>query len=436
MFVDPIFKGNYSSRLSHSCDPNCGTITTVSNGNYIIGMFALKNISYGEELTFDYCSYSEDMNECKKAICLCGSRICRGSYLEFSNSGNKLRSLEKHQPFLKRQYLIFQAGIQKKIINDSILKEFSFERNILANLPGWLVDWITSILEFIKQETDGLTASSNENKVLLSNDIKENRLQNLVISIDKIKYFLSKTKTKTQKSPLTPLRHDEIIKYLWGKPRLKTMINKNKRVEPRNVIEELVMALLGAPLIKEIREIFSFILLMDSEIQGLTKRSKQRAVILMKLVFLYLSEMIQKIAVVLQKESIVEDKGCHYWAISDILYFYSFTKCYFRAFEYDPVESPDVYIRKCELSNQQTYQKEEKSDLETDGSIVFTGKKRYESLFLWEQMTYWYKQTEISMKKEKKGVLVYPNLYESFATSNFGYPFIRSGKVRWIFEII
>lgn len=58
-FVDPINKGNYSSRLSHSCDPNCGTVTTVSDGKYTIGMYALKSIAYGEELTFDYCSTTE-----------------------------------------------------------------------------------------------------------------------------------------------------------------------------------------------------------------------------------------------------------------------------------------------------------------------------------------------------------------------------------------
>lgn len=59
LFVDPINKGNYSSRLSHSCDPNCGTVTTVVDGRYTIGMYALKGIEYGEELSFDYCSTTE-----------------------------------------------------------------------------------------------------------------------------------------------------------------------------------------------------------------------------------------------------------------------------------------------------------------------------------------------------------------------------------------
>ena len=63
LFVDPIIKGNYSSRLSHSCNPNCGTVTTVSNGRYVIGMYAMRDIQHGEELTFDYCSTTESKAE-------------------------------------------------------------------------------------------------------------------------------------------------------------------------------------------------------------------------------------------------------------------------------------------------------------------------------------------------------------------------------------
>jgi SET domain-containing protein len=58
--VDPILYGNYSSRLSHSCNPNCSTIIQVRNNQYSIGMFAIKDVSYGEELCFNYCSVRFD----------------------------------------------------------------------------------------------------------------------------------------------------------------------------------------------------------------------------------------------------------------------------------------------------------------------------------------------------------------------------------------
>jgi SET domain-containing protein len=56
--VDPILHGNFSSRLSHSCTPNCQTINKVKKDEYSIGMFTNKDVSFGEELCFDYCSVS------------------------------------------------------------------------------------------------------------------------------------------------------------------------------------------------------------------------------------------------------------------------------------------------------------------------------------------------------------------------------------------
>ena len=47
LVVDPFKKGNFSSRFSHSCNPNCGTISTVSDGKYFIGMYSFNDIEYG-----------------------------------------------------------------------------------------------------------------------------------------------------------------------------------------------------------------------------------------------------------------------------------------------------------------------------------------------------------------------------------------------------
>ena len=83
LVVDPISQGNFSSRLSHSCDPNCATVSTVSDGKYNLAMYAIKDISYGEELCFDYCSFTDEKGEYDKANCLCASKLCRGKYLHF-----------------------------------------------------------------------------------------------------------------------------------------------------------------------------------------------------------------------------------------------------------------------------------------------------------------------------------------------------------------
>lgn len=68
--IDPIIKGSFASRLSHSCFPNCATMIHVNNGEYSIGMFATRNIKYGEELCFDYKSVTESEKEYESAICL------------------------------------------------------------------------------------------------------------------------------------------------------------------------------------------------------------------------------------------------------------------------------------------------------------------------------------------------------------------------------
>lgn len=75
----------------------------------MIGMFALKDIKYGEELTFDYCSYTEDPIESKKAICLCGSRMCRGTYLEFTKSNEGRNRLDKLLPVFKRKKILMKV---------------------------------------------------------------------------------------------------------------------------------------------------------------------------------------------------------------------------------------------------------------------------------------------------------------------------------------
>lgn len=59
LYVNPLHKGNYASRLSHSCNPNCIMLTSISNGQYFIGLYAYKEILPGEELTYDYCCMTD-----------------------------------------------------------------------------------------------------------------------------------------------------------------------------------------------------------------------------------------------------------------------------------------------------------------------------------------------------------------------------------------
>ena len=52
--IDAGPKGNLARFMNHSCDPNCITQKWTVNGDTRVGLFALKDISDGTELTFNY----------------------------------------------------------------------------------------------------------------------------------------------------------------------------------------------------------------------------------------------------------------------------------------------------------------------------------------------------------------------------------------------
>lgn len=74
--IDASAKGNLGRFVNHSCDPNCRTEKWVVNGEICVGLFALRNIKKGEELTFDY-NYVRVFGAAAKK-CHCGSSKCRG----------------------------------------------------------------------------------------------------------------------------------------------------------------------------------------------------------------------------------------------------------------------------------------------------------------------------------------------------------------------
>ncbi|KAL7246186.1 hypothetical protein ACSBR2_001338 [Camellia fascicularis] len=74
--IDACAKGNLGRFINHSCDPNCRTEKWMVNGEVCIGLFALKDIKKGEEVTFDYNFVRVFGAAAKK--CVCGSSQCRG----------------------------------------------------------------------------------------------------------------------------------------------------------------------------------------------------------------------------------------------------------------------------------------------------------------------------------------------------------------------
>lgn len=54
VFIDSTQSGNIARYINHSCDPNCEVNKWQVNGLACMGIFAKKNISQSDELTYDY----------------------------------------------------------------------------------------------------------------------------------------------------------------------------------------------------------------------------------------------------------------------------------------------------------------------------------------------------------------------------------------------
>ncbi|GAB4819069.1 hypothetical protein N2152v2_006115 [Parachlorella kessleri] len=80
--IDARVKGNVARLLNSSCDPNCETQKwhDASNGEIRVGIFALRDIEPGEELTYDYFFQHFGLASAAGAyLCTCGAANCRGT---------------------------------------------------------------------------------------------------------------------------------------------------------------------------------------------------------------------------------------------------------------------------------------------------------------------------------------------------------------------
>ena len=75
LLIDASRKGNDSRLINHSCDPNLETQKWTVDGESRVGLFAIKKISPGDELTFNY--QFETFAQ-KPVKCLCGTEACLG----------------------------------------------------------------------------------------------------------------------------------------------------------------------------------------------------------------------------------------------------------------------------------------------------------------------------------------------------------------------
>ncbi|DBA03464.1 TPA: hypothetical protein N0F65_002872 [Lagenidium giganteum] len=84
--IDATRMGGVARFINHSCQPNCGVEKWEVNGEERCGIFALRDIYPGEELSFDYKFQCFSKLEIKR--CLCNTPQCRG-YIGINNKPSK-----------------------------------------------------------------------------------------------------------------------------------------------------------------------------------------------------------------------------------------------------------------------------------------------------------------------------------------------------------
>ncbi|XP_050208602.1 histone-lysine N-methyltransferase ASHH2 [Mercurialis annua] len=105
--IDASAKGNLGRFINHSCDPNCRTEKWVVNGEICIGLFALRDIKKGEEVTFDY-NYVRVFGAAAKK-CYCNSPQCRGYIGGDPTSAEVIEQVDSDEEFLEPVMLEFGA---------------------------------------------------------------------------------------------------------------------------------------------------------------------------------------------------------------------------------------------------------------------------------------------------------------------------------------
>ncbi|XP_044904675.1 histone-lysine N-methyltransferase ASH1L isoform X6 [Felis catus] len=96
MVIDSYRMGNEARFINHSCDPNCEMQKWSVNGVYRIGLYALKDMPAGTELTYDYNFHSFNVE--KQQLCKCGFEKCRGIIGGKSQRMNGLTGSKSSQP--------------------------------------------------------------------------------------------------------------------------------------------------------------------------------------------------------------------------------------------------------------------------------------------------------------------------------------------------
>uniref|UniRef100_A0A1J3JLM3 Putative histone-lysine N-methyltransferase ATXR3 n=1 Tax=Noccaea caerulescens TaxID=107243 RepID=A0A1J3JLM3_NOCCA len=402
--VDAMHKANYASRICHSCRPNCEAKVTAVDGHYQIGIYSVRSIEYGEEITFDYNSVTESKEEYEASVCLCGSQVCRGSYLNLTGEGAFQKVLKEWHGLLDRHGLMLEACTLNSVSEEDYLElgRAGLGSCLLGGLPDWVVAYSARLMRFINFERTKLPEEilkhNLEEKRKYFSDIHldveksdaevqaegvyNQRLQNLAVTLDKVRYVMRRVygDPKNAPPPLERLAPEETVSFVWN--------------GDGSLVDELLQSL--SPHVEEgiFNELRSKIHAHDPSGSADVLKELQRSL-------LWLRDEIRDLPCTYK---------CRNDAAADLIHIYAYTKCFFKVREYKSFMSSPVHISPLDLGAKYA---------DKLGESIKEYRKTYGENYCLGQLIYWYEQTnsdpDLTLVKATRGCLSLPDVASFYA---------------------
>ncbi|CDY22935.1 BnaA01g18730D [Brassica napus] len=405
--VDAMHKANYASRICHSCRPNCEAKVTAVDGHYQIGIYSVRPIEYGEEITFDYNSVTESKEEYEASVCLCGSQVCRGSYLNLTGEGAFQKVLKEWHGLLDRHRLMLEACILNSVSEEDYLElgRAGLGSCMLGGLPDWVIAYSAHLVRFINFERTKLPEEilkhNMEEKRKYFSDIHldveksdaevqaegvyNQRLQNLAVTLDKVRYVMRRVfgDPKNAPPPLEKLTPEETVSFLWN--------------GDGSLVEEILQCL--SPHVEEgiVDELRSKIRAHDPSGSADVLKDLQRSL-------LWLRDEVRDLPCTYK---------CRNDAAADLIHIYAYTKCFFKVREYKSFMSSPVQISPLDLGAKYA---------DKLGEGIKEYRKTYGENYCLGQLIYWYEQTntdpDLTLVKATRGCLSLPEVASFYAKAH------------------
>ncbi|KAJ7549235.1 hypothetical protein O6H91_07G046000 [Diphasiastrum complanatum] len=422
--VDAMHKANYASRICHSCRPNCEAKVTAVNGRYTIGVYTLRPILCGEELTFDYNSVTESKEEWKISICLCGSQGCRGSYLNLTGAGTFEEVMKRYHGLLDRHHMLLEACADGEVtqLEWDEMRQAGVGTCMLSGLPNWAIKYTARLVGFINLERARLPEElmkANKKKKrgfgfdayyelerpdaeIQADGVYNNRLQNLAITLDKVRYLLTKLYNEPCKAPppLRRLESKELVRLIWK--------------GEGSVVGELLHCM--APHIS--KEQF---LAFEQKVRKHDPDESKHVESNLRQSLYWLRDELRSLSATWK---------CRHDAAADIIHLYACTKFFFTSQDYDTFESPAIFLNSLDLGPRHAYGL---------GAGFQSWSKTYGKDYVLGQLIYWYQHGAAdpgsSLPKARRGCLVLPDVSSCYSKS-LQQEFRRGYGSRQRFEMI